>query len=89
MYAKYSYFGSKFQDIGNTFEIPSFGVVNAGASYNIDNVRFGLDASNLFNTIALTEADGIQAGGVPANGQTFMGRSILGRAVKLSIAINF
>ena len=89
VYAKYSYFGSKFQDIGNTFELPSFGVVNAGASYNLDNVRLSLDASNLFNTIALTEADGIQAGGVPANGQTFMGRSILGRAVKLSIAINF
>lgn len=89
LYAKYSYFGSKFQDIENTFEIPSFGVVNAGASYSLDNIRFGLDASNLFNTIALTEADGIAAGGVPANGQTFMGRSILGRAVKLSIAINF
>jgi iron complex outermembrane receptor protein len=89
LYAKYSYFGSKFQDIENTFEIPSFGVVNAGASYSLDNIRIGLDASNLFNTIALTEADGIAAGGVPANGQTFMGRSILGRAVKLSIAINF
>jgi iron complex outermembrane receptor protein len=89
LYAKYSYFGSKFQDIENTFEIPSFGVVNAGASYSLNNIRFGLDASNLFNTIALTEADGIAAGGVPANGQTFMGRSILGRAVKLSIAINF
>jgi hypothetical protein len=56
---------------------------------DLDTVRFSIDASNLFNTIALTEADGIAAGGVPADGQTFMGRSILGRAIKLSVAINF
>ncbi|WP_233783408.1 TonB-dependent receptor [Flavivirga eckloniae] len=85
IYAKYSYFGKKYHDIENTFELPAFGVVNAGASYKINNLRFGLDASNLFNTIGLTEGDG----GAPADGDVFLGRSILGRAVRLSVAINF
>tara|TARA_R110001583_G_scaffold94040_1_gene237380 strand:+ start:23302 stop:25938 length:2637 start_codon:yes stop_codon:yes gene_type:complete len=89
VYAKYSYFGKKYQDIGNTFELPSFGVVNAGASYKVNNMRFGLDASNLFNTIGLTEADGRADGNAPTNGQTFMARSILGRAIRLSVAVNF
>ncbi len=85
VYAKYSYFGKKYNDIENTFELPEFGVVNAGASYKVNNLRFGLDAANLFNTIGLTEGDG----GAPANGEVFLGRSILGRSVKLSVAINF
>ncbi len=85
VYAKYSYFGKKYHDIENGFELPGFGVVNAGASYKINNLRFGLNASNLFNTIGLTEGDGA----APADGETFLGRSILGRAIKLSVAINF
>ncbi|MFI0428597.1 TonB-dependent receptor [Mariniflexile sp. HMF6888] len=85
VYAKYSYFGKKYHDIENTFELPAFGVVNAGASYKVNNLRFGLDASNIFNTIGLTEGDGA----APANGDVFLGRSILGSAVKLSVAINF
>ncbi|MHB1107250.1 MAG: TonB-dependent receptor domain-containing protein [Lutibacter sp.] len=85
VYAKYSYFGKKYHDIENTFELPAFGVVNAGASYAVNDLRFGLDAANLFNTIGLTEGDG----GAPANGDVFLGRSILGRSIKLSVAINF
>ena len=85
IYAKYSYFGKKYHDIENTFELPAFGVVNAGASYKVDNLRFGLDAANIFNTIGLTEGDG----GAPADGDVFLGRSILGASVRLSVAINF
>ena len=84
-----SYFGDKYQDIGNTFKLPGFHVMNAGGSYTLNNIRFGLNVSNLFNTIGLTEADGLQSGLAPTNGQTFMGRSILGRATRLSVAINF
>ncbi|MDF1517867.1 MAG: TonB-dependent receptor [Lutibacter sp.] len=89
VYVNASYFGKKYQDIGNTFELPAFNVVNVGGSYTLNNIRFGLDASNLFNTIGLTEADGRADGAAPVDGQTFMGRSILGRAVKLSVAVNF
>lgn len=89
VYVSSSYFGKKYQDIGNTFELPAFNVVNIGGSYTLNNIRFALDVSNLFNTIGLTEADGRQDGVAPVSGETFMGRSILGRAAKLSVAINF
>lgn len=85
IYAKYSYFGKKYHDIENTFELPAFGEVNAGASYEVNNLRFGLDAANLFNTIGLTEGDG----GAPADGDVFLGRSILGRSVRLSVGFKF
>lgn len=84
-----SYFGDKYQDIGNTFKLPGFHVMNVGGSYTLNNIRFGLNVSNVFNTIGLTEADGLQSGLAPTDGQTFMGRSILGRATRLSVAINF
>jgi len=89
VYASSSYFGKKYQDISNKFELPAFNVVNFGGSYTLNNIRFGLDVSNVFNTIGLTEADGRQDGDAPVSGETFMGRSILGRAAKLSVAINF
>lgn len=89
VYASSSYFGKKYQDIGNDFELPAFNVVNFGGSYTLNNIRFGLDISNVFNTIGLTEADGRADGDAPVSGETFMARSILGRAAKLSVAINF
>ena len=89
IYANYAYFGKKYQDIANTFELPAFGTLGAGASYSVDNVTFALDATNIFNVIGLTEADGRQDGVAPVDGQTFMGRAILGRAVKGSVLINF
>jgi outer membrane receptor protein involved in Fe transport len=89
VYISSAYFGKKYQDISNKFELPAFNVVNFGGSYTLNNIRFGLDVSNVFNTIGLTEADGRQNGNAPVSGETFMGRSILGRAAKLSVAINF
>lgn len=89
VYVSYVHFGRKYQDIGNTFELPAFGTVATGASYLVNNVRFAVDATNLFNVIGLTEADGLSSGAAPVDGQTFMGRSVLGRAVRLSVAVNF
>lgn len=89
VYVSSSYFGKKYQDISNKFELQAFNVVNFGGSYTLNNIRFALDVSNVFNTIGLTEADGRQDGDAPVDGETFMGRSILGRVAKLSVAINF
>ena len=89
VYVKYSYYGKKYQDEANKFELPSFATTSAGASYQLNNIRFAVDATNLFNVIGLTEADGRQDGEAPVEGETFMGRSILGRAVKFSATINF
>lgn len=91
VYAKYAYFGRKYHDIENRFELPAFGVFNAGASFVYNNLRFALNASNLFNTIGLTEGDGDlprDSNGNPVDG-VILGRSILGRAIKVSVAINF
>lgn len=89
LYINYTHFGRKYQDIANTFELPAFGTFAVGTAYNVNDFRFGLDVTNLFNTIGLTEADGRADGVAPVDGQTFMGRSVLGRAVRLSVAINF
>lgn len=85
IYTKWSYFGSKFHDIENTFKLPAFHVFDLGASYKLKNVRFAVDATNIFNTIGLTEGDGA----APSNGDVFFGRSILGAAVRGSINIEF
>jgi outer membrane receptor protein involved in Fe transport len=89
VYVTDTYFGQKYQDIENKFKLPGFNEVKLGGSYTLNNIRFGLDITNVFNTIGLTEADGRQNGEAPTDGQTFMARSILGRAAKLSVAINF
>jgi len=89
VYASYQYFGKKFQDIENKFELPGFGSLAAGASYQLNNVRFAIDATNLTNAIGLTEADGLQSGLAPTDGQIFMARSILGRSLRFSVGVDF
>ncbi|WP_109301487.1 TonB-dependent receptor [Aquimarina sp. AU474] len=87
VYMQWSYFGKKYQDEANTIELPLFNVFNAGAFYRINNLRFGLDASNLFNEIGLTE--GNPRGTTSANDDVFLARPILGRAIRMSIALDF
>lgn len=89
LYVNYQYYGKKYQDFANTFELPAFGIVGSGVSYATTGYRISLDGTNLFNTIGLTEADGLQSGAAPVDGDTFMGRSILGRAIRLSASIYF
>lgn len=89
LYLNYNFFGKKFQDINNNFELPGFGTLGAGVSYTYNNFVFAVDGTNLLNTIGLTEADGLQSGLAPEDGQIFMGRSILGRAIRFSVTTNF
>lgn len=87
IYAKWAYFGKKYNDEGNTFVLAGFSTVDAGASYKWNNVRFGVDGTNLFNTIGLTEGDGTWQG--KSDGDVVFGRAILGRAVRASITVDF
>ena len=87
VYGQLSYFGEKFTNQDNAVALPAFSVLNAGASYKYNNLRFALDASNLLNTIGLTEGNPRQT--TSASDDVFLARPILGRAVKLSVAINF
>ncbi|WP_103069930.1 TonB-dependent receptor [Aquimarina sediminis] len=87
LYTQLSHFGKKYQDEANTTELPAFNVFNAGAYYKVNNLRFGLDGSNLFNEIGLTE--GNPRGTTNANDDVFLARPILGRAFRLSVALDF
>ena len=87
VYGQLSYFGKKFTNQDNDVALAAFSVFNAGASYKYNNLRFGLDASNLFNTIGLTEGNPRKT--TTASDDVFLARPILGRAVRLSVAIDF
>ena len=87
IYGQLSYFGKKFTNQDNAVVLPAFSVFNAGTSYEYKNLRFALDASNLFNSIGLTEGNPRRT--TSAADDVFLARPILGRAIKLSVAIDF
>ena len=53
----------------------------------MNNIRFGIDATNIFNTIGLTEGDGDWKG--KNNGDVVFARSIVGAAARASITLDF
>jgi iron complex outermembrane receptor protein len=86
-YVQFSYFDKKFTNQDNKQVLPAYKEVGAGLSYRYNNLRFAVDASNLFNEIGLTEGDPRQT--TSAASDVFMARPILGRAFRFSVAINF
>ena len=85
-HVRYSYFGKKYSDDANLFELPSYSVIDAGASYTVNNITFAADGTNLSNTIGLTEGN---PRSTLAPGQFFMARPILGRAFRFSVKVDF
>jgi len=88
-YVSYNYYGKRFQDQTNLDTLPSFGEVGAGTSYQLGKVRFGIDATNVFNTIGLTEGDPRSPATQQAGTTTIMARPIMGAAVRGSITLEF
>jgi len=86
-YVQFSYFDKKFTNQDNKQVLPAYKEVGAGLNYTYNNLRFAVDASNLFNEIGLTEGDPRQT--TSAASDVFMARPILGRAFRFSVAINF
>ncbi|SHG90593.1 TonB-dependent receptor [Pedobacter caeni] len=86
IYAEVNHFGKKYSDNENVFALPSFDVLNAGVSLKVKRMRFALDASNLTNTIGLTEGNPRVT---TAPGAIYYARPILGRFAKLSAAFDF
>ena len=86
-YVQFSYYDKKFTNQDNKQVLPAYKEVGAGLSYRYNNLRFAVDASNLFNEIGLTEGDPRQT--TSAASDVFMARPILGRAFRFSVAINF
>ncbi|GEP49619.1 TonB-dependent receptor [Flavobacterium noncentrifugens] len=86
-YVQFSYFDKKFTNQDNKQVLPAFKEVGAGLTYKINNLRFAVDGSNLFNEIGLTEGDPRSTGS--SSSDVFMARPILGRAIRASVAISF
>jgi outer membrane receptor protein involved in Fe transport len=86
-YVQFSYYDKKFTNQDNRQVLPAYKEVGAGLNYKYNNLRFAVDASNLFNEIGLTEGDPRQT--TSAASDVFMARPILGRAFRFSVAVNF
>ncbi len=86
VYGELRHFGKKFSDNENNFELPAFNEIAIGGSYLINNLRFGVDVTNLTNTIGLTEGN---PRATAAPGEFYNARPILGRAVRGSVTVNF
>lgn len=86
-YVSYNYYGKRFQDQLNVQTLPAFGEFGAGTSYQLGKIRFAVDATNVFNTIGITEGD--PRAGSPSGDGTIMARPIMGAAARASITLDF
>lgn len=88
-YVSYNYYGKRFQNEANdeSFSLPQFSEVGAGTSYQLGKIRFAVDATNVFNTIGITEGDPRSTDAGSSNIR--MARPILGAAVRGSITLDF
>ncbi|MTI30418.1 TonB-dependent receptor [Cytophagales bacterium RKSG123] len=82
----FDHFGKKYNDNANEFELPAYSVFGAGVSYTSNNYTVLLNASNLTNSIGLTEGN---PRSTAAPEEFFMARPILGRAFKLAVEYRF
>lgn len=86
-YAGLNYYGKRFQDELNVQTLPSFTEFGAGMSYQLGNIRFAIDGTNIFNTIGITEGD--PRAGSPSGEGIIMARPIMGAAARASITLDF
>ncbi len=88
-YVSYNYYGKRFQDEANSDKniLPSFSEVGAGTSYQLGNIRFAVDGTNIFNTIGITEGD--PRSPLTGTGDIRMARPIMGAAVRASVTFDF
>ena len=77
---------SSFAQDNNLLKLPGYVTVNAFAQYQAtDRVLISLNSNNLFNTLALTEAE---EGTIPANG-IIRARALNGRTTSLTVRFSF
>ncbi len=86
-YVSVNYYGKRYADNANLQELPSFTEIGAGMSYQLNKIRFGVDATNIFNEIGLTEGDP-RSNNLSSRG-IIMARPIMGAAVRFSVALDF
>lgn len=88
-YVSYNYYGKRFQNEANdeSYSLPAFSEFGAGTSYQLGKIRFAIDATNIFNTIGITEGDPRST--VSAGTNVRMARPIMGAAARASITLEF
>lgn len=88
-YVSYNYYGKRFQNEANdeSYSLPAFSEFGAGTSYQLGKIRFAIDATNIFNTIGITEGDPRSTVGAGTNVR--MARPIMGAAARASITLEF
>ncbi|MEQ4573989.1 MAG: TonB-dependent receptor [Gammaproteobacteria bacterium] len=85
LFATYSYIGERFADLANTQRLPSYHMLDVGASMHVgDHWEFTASGSNVTDELGLTEGN-VRVPGA-ATGGVFMGRPIAGRQYQVSVA---
>jgi iron complex outermembrane recepter protein len=90
-YVSYRWLGKIYSDLSNSLELPAYGVLSAGVSYNIsDQLQAQLSVDNITNEIGLTEGNP-RAGFFenPGVSSFFYARPILGRNAVFSLTYRF
>jgi outer membrane receptor protein involved in Fe transport len=90
VYSNIQHIGKRYADVSNTISLPAYTEVSLGATFNItDTVSAEIMATNLFNTVGLTEGNpraGVITGTTEA---AFQGRPIFGRRVRAGVTFKF
>lgn len=90
--ADVEHYGLRYADAANTQRLPSYTVVNFGASYIFgDYLTVNLSGQNMTNSLGLTEGNP-RSGEVlssQSNDSVFLARPILGRSFRLSLTGQF
>jgi outer membrane receptor protein involved in Fe transport len=92
IYAESQYYSKRYGDAANTVELPDYTVINAGATYFLnDAMEITVSGHNLDNEIGLTEGNprAGQFTSGDAGNVFFLARPIFGRSVRASFAYRF
>lgn len=89
LYGNYHFFGERFVDDANNNKLPSWGGINAGATYRLGDFMLAVNGSNLTNTIGLTEGNPRAGQVIGTVKNIYMARPIMGRSFIGSVIYNF
>lgn len=89
IHGQWRFVGDRYSNNANTVTLPSFSVFNAGATYTVNQVEFGLNVTNITNSLGLTEGNPRVDVGASGQQSVYMARPILPRSATLSIGYNF
>lgn len=90
IYLTYHYLDSRFADLGNTLELPSYSTVDLGVIYDIsDSLRLQVTGRNITNEVGLTEGNPRSGFSEIITENAFFARPILGRSIIGSLTLSF